>query len=309
MSTQTYFLRLGMYALATVMFVLPFVARAAPFGSVELSKPGKVTLTAQAAGFAAKGGSIDAPPATPITLSWTVPKDWKTCYSNWQTDSIPVTEGVGKIEATIDNNAFPRGRVFVLTCVGIGQAQTVAVKVNIVKPDITIASFSAIGKEPIAAAPAIAARAAVPEKKDASGNVIQAAIPAIAAVPAVPKNTYKAGDGSISFSAVLRNAGKTSIPGTPPIKVVYGAAKDKIPNTSCDAGWEKMGPESDKNFGLVGAGIPLAPGAVPTVTTYVHKTDAGGPWYFCVRADSTGVVDESSETNNTRVIQTPFYFR
>ena len=62
MSTQTNFLKRSALTLAVAMLIFPLLAKAGGFYSVPLSKRGKVMLTAQAAGFAPKGGSINAPP-------------------------------------------------------------------------------------------------------------------------------------------------------------------------------------------------------------------------------------------------------
>ena len=224
---------------------------------------------------------------------------------------IAVTDPKTKT-AFINNTAFPRGRIFGMTCFGVGQAQTVAVKVNIVKPDISIARFSAIGKKLIPAAVAVKAKDAILERKDTVGQVIQPAVPAVAPRPAILKNTYEAGPGAITFSAVVKNSGRTSVPATPPITVSYQAllytpilqttykSVTKVP----DAKWNE---NNMRNVNLEG-GFAIAPGAMPNVSAYSHETSAGGPWYFRVWADNPSVVDESNESNN-KTVAGPYYFR
>lgn len=303
--------------LVAVMFVFPFVAKADNFALVALSKPGKVTLTAQAAGFAPKGGSIDAPPGSDITLNWTVPADWKGCYSNWQTAMIGVADPK-TITAKIPNTTeFSGGRTFILSCFGLGQGQTVAVKVNIVKPDLAIARFSARGKTPVVERKGVAKQNYVAEVRSADGKtVVKPAIPAADAIPPIPKNTFLAGDGAITFNAAVQNVGKTSVPADAGILVDY---QWSTKNSTKDADWSSMLLPNTPLKGL-STSAAISPGSVPEVASYVHTVGPSdppnkpqGPFYFRVKADvggagGSGTVDEANEKNNTSRPIGPIFF-
>lgn len=283
----------GVTLALSLLFVPASFVRAEDFSLVSLSPKGKVTLTAQVGGFAGKGSSVSAPPGASITLNWIVPAGWKGCYSNWDTNIITAS---GNKAGTIPTALT--GRSFVLTCFGVGQAQTVAVRVNVVKPDLAVVRFSAVGKELIPETGAVPARPAIAERKDTQGRVIQAAVPVAPAIPATPKNTYKGGEGAITFSAVVKNVSKSSIPAGTPIQVVYEAAQSKSA-----ANWLSMSTVS------LETNLAIDPGATPNVRAYVHTTTTGGPWFFRVRADSENKLDESNEKNNITVPIGPYFFR
>ena len=264
-----------------ILFVFPFVASADDFATVAASTAGKVILTAQATGFATKGNSVDAPPGSDITLTWTVPSGWKGCWSNW---SDTLITGSGTKTAKIPTSQ-PTGRVFVLTCFGVGQSQTVGAKVNVVKPDLSIASFTGTAV-PVPTTPAVAAI------YDSTGKVTT---PAIAPIP--HPNQYYAGTGAITLRAALKNSGKTSIQATPQVSVIYQAGLTSKPSSSTT--WVDLSPGGIVHLET---NYAIAPGSSPNAASYAHSTVAGGPWYFRVKADSANVVDESNENNNTKII-------
>ncbi len=121
--------------LLAVVLVVPVFAHAAEFAVFPVAPKGKVTLTVSVGGVTAKAGSVTIPPNTEVALNWTVPSGWKGCWSSW--DSLPLLTS-GTITGTLPAEA--KGRSFVLTCVGVGQAQTASVQVTVSKPNLTTAT-------------------------------------------------------------------------------------------------------------------------------------------------------------------------
>lgn len=122
--------------LAVALLVVPVFARAVDFQFVPATKvSGKVTLQAKPNNIAVKG-AVNVAPETPITLVWTIPSGYKGCWSNWS--STPISTS-GFVTGTIPS-IYTKGGSFVLTCSGVGVAQTASVSVSVSKPNLTTAT-------------------------------------------------------------------------------------------------------------------------------------------------------------------------
>ncbi|OHA21394.1 MAG: hypothetical protein A2849_00150 [Candidatus Taylorbacteria bacterium RIFCSPHIGHO2_01_FULL_51_15] len=290
MSTSVSFFRTSALAVAAMMFVFPALASAdtaEDFGSIPSSPAGKVTLSVQMGTAVSKGNVVNVPAGTPITLVWTVPTGWKGCWSNWQSAAITAS---GSLRGNIP--AGQARRAFILTCFGVGQSQTVALTVNVVKPDLTVSSFtgSATAVGPTPAVPA------VPANPNANPPV-----EARRAIPAKSnKGLYYAGtpgtgaaSGGIVLKATAKNSGKTPAASGGFVFAKYEWAQTTTP-TKAGTSWQLL------KEGFIDT--PIAPNKTGVVDEYSHAATPGGPYYFRITLDSTGVVNEAKEDNNMRII-------
>ena len=205
-----------------------------------------------------------------------------------------------------------------LTCFGLGQAQTVR-EGEYREADLAVARFSAIGKTPVAQRKGVAKQNFVAEVRSADGKtVVKPAIPAADAIPPIPKNTFLAGDGAIAFSAALKNVGKTSVRADAGILTDY---QWSTKNSTKDADWNSMLLPTTPLKGLT-TSAAISSGLVPEVASYVHTVGVPadqpankpyGPFYFRIKADvggsgGNGTVDEANEKNNTSRPIGPIFF-
>jgi len=295
---------IGTFVLAAFVLVLPVVARAQDLvaGVIPTGK-GTIVLTAQVGGFAGKGGAVSAPPGADITLAWTLGGGWTGCLSNWQEGVIT---GSGLTTRTINAQETKTSFNLVLTCYKLGQAQTAKVIVNVVKPDLSIVSFT--GPVPSTKVPpeaAVPGRKGFPATRNSDGTIKEAAIPKVDAIKAKPhKNEYY--DGTISFKTIIKNTSKSTIPGNIGITTRYSWANT---SNAAPADWHTIGTKPLETTAA------LESGAIPNVVPLLHPAnespiDANGRptvYYFKAEIDSADVVKESNEKNNARIIG-PYIF-
>lgn len=172
---MTHVLKYGLLSL--IVFVLPLFASAATF---ESAKPPLKSVRLQLSynGKPLTSGTLSVAKGTDAKLSWTTFEGTKGCVNNWdsQTGATGTSEG-----------EFIDSRYFIITCYGIGTAQTAKLRVNVVYPDLSVSSVKINGLVPV---------------MTGDGSKVK-------------KNTYKKSDGvapALKINVTIRNTGGISSP-------------------------------------------------------------------------------------------------
>ena len=131
-------------------------------------------------------GTINVAQNMAAQLNWTTAQGTKGCVNNWDTQTSPSGSSQGN---------FTTSRYFIITCYGLGSAQTAKLRVNVVYPDLTITSLKISGLEPVM----VAGKA--------------------------KKNTYKAKNPAYTLHASIKNTG--ALPVTRGFKVGFEHSTDK----------------------------------------------------------------------------------
>ena len=146
--------------LSLAVLAMPLFASAV-FTSPATTPPLRsVKLQLSYNGTPLKSATLNVAKGTIAELSWKTAEGTKGCVNNWSSLTDPANSSKG---------TFTESRYFIITCYGIGTAQTAKLRVNIVSPDLSVSSVK------------------------------------LAELQSIKKNTYKA--GGFKINATVKNVG------------------------------------------------------------------------------------------------------
>lgn len=248
----THVLKYGLLSL--VVFVVPLFANAT-FTPPATTPPLKsVKLQLLLDGKPLTKGTLNVAKDTVARLSWKTAEGTKGCVNNWSSLTDPANSSDGQ---------FTESRYFIITCYGIGTAQSAKLRVNVTYPDLSVSSVKINGLGPV---------------MTADGTKVK-------------KNTYKASVApapAFTIRAMVKNAGGLPSQASN-VTYAYGIAKDgdkdKIVETIVTQA------PYVKSLGVIPKG-----GSVPIEIPIPASAHPG--IYYRVIVDPEGKVDEGTKENN-----------
>ena len=156
--------------LSLIVLVVPLFASAA-FTTPPTPTLKSVKLQLFLNGALLTKGTLNVAKDTDAALKWTTIEGTEGCTNNWDDQKDSSGDSTGK---------FTESRYFIITCYGLGTAQTARLRVNVTYPDLTVQSFKI-------------------------GGLTQFYVEGRA-----KKNTYKAGNPAYRIYANIRNDGGIS---------------------------------------------------------------------------------------------------